>query len=135
MLVGIIVFVLAVFGFGAFNLFVGGDPEVASVNGEGITQGELAVATERERRRLASRMGAEFDPSMIDPVRLQGAVLDQLIARELLAQAADDLGVGVGQSRVESVVVRKESVVACCRRRRFRTRSARMQTKYSRSRC
>lgn len=104
-LVGIIVFVLAVFGFGAFNLFVGGDPEVASVNGEGITQGELAVATERERRRLASRMGAEFDPSMIDPVRLQGAVLDQLIARELLAQAADDLGVGVGQSRVESVVV------------------------------
>ncbi len=105
-LVGIIVFVLAVFGFGAFNLFVGGDPEVASVNGEGITQGELALATERERRRLASRMGGEFDPSMIDPVRLQGAVLDQLIARELLAQAAGDLGIGVGQSRVEQVVVR-----------------------------
>lgn len=104
-LVGLIVFVLAVFGFGAFNLFVTGDPEVASVNGEGITQNELATATERERRRLASRMGEEFDPSMIDPVRLQGAVLEQLIARELLAQAADELGVAVSRERVDQVVV------------------------------
>ncbi|MEQ8860188.1 MAG: SurA N-terminal domain-containing protein [Pseudomonadales bacterium] len=104
-LVGIIVFVLAVFGFGAFNLFVTGDPEVASVNGDGITQAELAVATERERRSLAARMGGEFDPSMIDPVRLQGAVLDQLIARKLLSQAADDLGLAVGPSRVDQVLV------------------------------
>jgi len=104
-LVGLIVFVLAVFGFGAFNLFVTGDPEVASVNGEGITQNELATATERERRRLANRMGEEFDPGMIDPVRLQGAVLEQLIARKLLAQAADDLGVAVSRERVDQVVV------------------------------
>jgi len=104
-LVGLIVFVLAVFGFGAFNLFVTGDPEVASVNGEGITQSELATATERERRRMASRMGEDFDPSMIDPVRLQGAVLEQLIARKLLAQAADDFGVAVSRERVDQVVV------------------------------
>ncbi len=104
-LVAIIVFVLAVFGFGAFNLFVTGDPEVASVNGEGITQGELAIATERERRRLAAQMGGEFDPSMIDPVRLQGAVLDQLIAREILGQAASEFGMAVGPSRVNRVVV------------------------------
>ena len=54
-LVGLIVFVLAVFGFGAFNLFVTGDPEVASVNGEGITQNELATATDAETEQSLIR--------------------------------------------------------------------------------
>ncbi len=104
-LVGIIVVVLAIFGFGAFNLFVTGDPEVASVNGEGITQNELAVATERERRRIATQMGGEIDPSLIDPVRLQGAVLDRLVARTVLAQAAEELGVAVSREQVDRELV------------------------------
>lgn len=104
-LVGIIVVVLAVFGFGAFNLFVTGDPEIATVNGEGITQSRLAQETERERRRLAASLGENFDPSMIDPVRLQNVVLDRLISRELLGQAADELGVGVGRAEVDQSVV------------------------------
>lgn len=108
-LVAIIVFTLAVFGFGAFNLFVTGDPEVASVNGEGITQNQLARETERERRRLASRMGEDFDPGLIDPVQLQGSVLEQVIARTLLAQAAEDLGIAVSRARVDDVVVRTPS--------------------------
>jgi peptidyl-prolyl cis-trans isomerase D len=108
-LVAIIVFTLAVFGFGAFNLFVTGDPEVASVNGEGITQNQLARETERERRRLASRMGEDFDPGLIDPVQLQGSVLEQVIARTLLGQAADDLGIVVSRARVDDVVVRTPS--------------------------
>lgn len=108
-LVAIIVFVLAVFGFGAFNLFVTGDPEVASVNGEGITEAELARATERERRRLASRMGEDFDPSLIDPVRLQRSVLEQMIARRLLSQAAERLAIGVSRERVDNVVVSNPS--------------------------
>ncbi len=104
-LVGIIVVVLAIFGFGAFNLFVTGDPEVASVNGEGITQNELAVATERERRRIAAQMGGEIDPSLIDPVQLQGAVLDRLVARAVLAQAAEDLGVAVSREQIDRELV------------------------------
>lgn len=104
-LVGIIVFVLAVFGFGAVNLFVTGDPEVARVNGVGITQGQLATQTERERRRIAGQMGADFDPALIDPVRLQEAVLEQLIARALLQQAAEDFGVAVSRAHVDRVLV------------------------------
>jgi peptidyl-prolyl cis-trans isomerase D len=104
-LVGLIVFVLAVFGFGAFNLFVTGDPGIASVNGKDITQSELAVATQREQRRLAARMGGEFDPSLIDPVQLQGRVLEQMIARRLLEHAADELGVAVSGKQVDQVLV------------------------------
>jgi peptidyl-prolyl cis-trans isomerase D len=101
--------VLAIFGFGAFNLFVTGEPEVATVNGEGITESQLATATERERRRMAAQMGEEFDPGMIDPVRLQGAVLEQLIARRVLGQGAEDLGMRVSRARVDDMLVSNPS--------------------------
>ncbi|HEX7037247.1 MAG TPA: SurA N-terminal domain-containing protein [Pseudomonadales bacterium] len=104
-IVGALIVTMAVFGFGAFNLFVTGEPEVASVNGEGITESELAAATERERRRLAAQMGEDFDPSLIDPVRLQASVLEQLIARRVLRDIADDLGMDVSRERVDELLV------------------------------
>jgi peptidyl-prolyl cis-trans isomerase D len=104
-LVAILVFVLAVFGFGAFNLFVTGEPEVARVNGEKITEVALASETERERRRIAGQLGDQFDSDLIDPIRLQSSVLERMIARAVLGQAADDLGVGVSRAQVDQVVV------------------------------
>ncbi len=103
--VGALVFVLAIFGFGAFNLFLTADPSVASVNGEDITANELGVEAERERRRLAAQLGEDFDPDMIDPVALQNSVLNQLISRILLTQAADDLGIGASSRQVDAVVL------------------------------
>lgn len=100
-LAGILVFVLAVFGFGAFNLFMGGDQEVASVNGKEITQGALVEAMERERRRIAAQLGDKFDASQIDPALLQASVLEQLIMRALLWSAVEDLGLGSSQQRIE----------------------------------
>jgi peptidyl-prolyl cis-trans isomerase D len=105
-LIGIIVFVLAVFGFGAFNLFATGDPELAKVNRQAITQSMLVAEAERERRRLAAQLGPDFDPGLIDPVRLQSAVLEQLIARALLAQAADSLGVTASDAQVAAALRR-----------------------------
>ena len=86
LMAGTIIFVLAIFGFGAFNLFLNPDPQIASVNGEEITQNDLALATERERRRIALQFGEQFDPNLIDSVRLQNMVLEQLISRALLLQ-------------------------------------------------
>ena len=104
LLAGVIIFVLAIFGFGAFNLFLNPDPEIASVNGESITQNDLTSAAERERRRIAMQFGEQFDPSMLDSVRLQSMVLDQLISRALLQDAADELDIGVSQKRIDESV-------------------------------
>lgn len=103
-LVGAIIFVLAIFGFGAFNLFLTTDPSVASVNGEDITQNALTVEAERERRRLAAQFGENFDPNMIDPATLQNSVISQLISRLLLSQAAEDLGVGASDKQVNGIL-------------------------------
>jgi peptidyl-prolyl cis-trans isomerase D len=104
-LVGAIIFVLAIFGFGAFNLFLNTDPAVASVNGEDITQNDLAMEAERERRRLAAQFGENFDPNLIDPTMLQNSVINQLISRMLLSHAAEDLGVGASDKQVNEIVI------------------------------
>jgi peptidyl-prolyl cis-trans isomerase D len=104
-LVGLIIFVLAIFGFGAFNLFLTRDPTIASVNGKDITRNILQRETDRERRRLAAQYGENFNPDMIDPVLLQNSVVNQLINRMLLTQAADDLGMGASDKQVHQIIV------------------------------
>jgi len=104
-LVAAIIVTLAIFGFGALNLFMNTDPTVASVNGDDISQSSLMQEAERERRRLAMQMGENFDPDMIDPVRMQNMALDQLISRKLLEQEADNLGFGSSTRQVNEIIV------------------------------
>jgi len=104
-LVGILVIALAVFGFGAANLFVDADPTIASVNGEDIPQSLVIQEASREQRRLQAQLGEDFNPDMIDPARLQTLVINQLIGRELLNQAVDDLAMGVSDEQVDEVLV------------------------------
>ena len=64
----------------------------------------LATEAERERRRMAAQFGTDFDPNLIDPLRLQNVVLDQLIGRMLLQQATADLGIGASPKQISSSI-------------------------------
>ena len=98
-LVGIICFVLVVFGFGAFNFLAENEPRAASVNDDEITVRELEIETQRQKRNLQSRMGDEVDPELIDNLVSQQTVLDSLINRTLLRQTAEELAlVGLAES-------------------------------------
>ena len=96
---------LALFGFGAFNVFQPGDVTVASVNGEDITATQLNEGIERERRRLTMQYGDQLDAAAMDPASLQGPVLQQLISREILAQALDTLDIQAARSNVDKVLL------------------------------
>ena len=111
-LVGAIIIVLTVFGFGAFNLFLNPNPDVASVNGEGITQAELAQETERARARVLGQMGENADPSLVDRLALQGQVLEQMIQRMLLVQTTEDLGISTSQQRGDQALIDNPSFQA-----------------------
>jgi peptidyl-prolyl cis-trans isomerase D len=104
-LVGAIIVVLTLFGFGATNLFLGGDPEVAQVGDFEITQGLLEAESERERRRLLAQMGPEFDPSTIDRLQLQQYALQQLINRQVLYQTSSELGVRAAPEQVNQELI------------------------------
>ncbi len=56
-LVGVIVIVLGFFGFGGGLSLLSGDRDVASVNGDDITQTMLAAQIDRVRRQLAGQFG------------------------------------------------------------------------------
>ena len=87
-LVGVLVFVLAIFGFGAFNLFSIGGTDIAEVNGIDISQDQFANEVIREQRRLAAELGDSYTPDLIDENQLQLNTLELLISKTMLLEAA-----------------------------------------------
>ncbi len=104
-LVVAIILVLTLFGFGATNLFLAGNPDIAQVGDYDITQNVLAVETERERRRILAQLGPEFDPSTLDPLQLQERALQQLISRQVMYQTAAELGVVTPRETVDQTLL------------------------------
>ena len=99
-LVGIIVVVLTVFGFGAFNLFAVGEPVAVTVNGVEITEAAVEADAERRRRSILDQLGDEADPSLIDAAALREATVGNLVDRTLLEQFAETLGISVSEARL-----------------------------------
>ena len=104
-IVAVLVFALAFFGFGAFNIFAPGDPTVASVNGEDITQGALLAEADRQRRRLMAELGDDAAPDSIDPLALQTQALEGLITRSLIDQMVEDLDLAASSAEVDAAVL------------------------------
>ena len=95
-IVGLIIVVFAMFGFGSITTFLAPVPKVATVNGEDITQQAMEIAVERNRRVLMAR---DVSPQDIDEDELRETVLDSLISREILTQAADPRRLWDGRNR------------------------------------
>lgn len=107
-IVGAIAVTFSVFGIDAF-FGGGGAPEVATVNGEAISEAELQQGIELERRRLLAQMQDNVDTSRLEESRLRGAVLESLIARRLMLQTAQHTGLRVGDSLLNQIIVEDEN--------------------------
>ncbi len=101
-LIGLIVVVFALFGFGSITTFLAPVPKVATVNGEDITQQEMELAVERTRRLLQAR------DQQLDEDQLRTQVLQNLVNRELLLQAAEDLDLYASESVIDEEIVGTE---------------------------
>lgn len=106
-ILALIVIPFAAFGIDAF--FTGGVPEVARVNGEAVTEPELAQNIELERRRLLAQMQDSVDAALLDEARLKGPVLESLIDRTLLRQVAERSGFRVGEAMLDQLIIDNES--------------------------
>ena len=100
-LMGLVVFVLAVTGFGAIQLFSGSEPVVASVNGDDITERALQAEVNAHRRAYED-LGQDLTEEMLDSLVDRSAVLAAMIDQALLAQAADDLGLSMADETVQA---------------------------------
>lgn len=102
-----IIIPFALFGIDAF--FTGGVPDAARVDGEVITEPELAQGIELERRRLMGQMQDRVDASLLEESRLRKPVLESLIERRLLMRAASEGGLRVGDAMLNQLIVDNES--------------------------
>ena len=104
-LLGVLIIVFTMFGFGAFEAFMKADPPAAKVNGVKISQGQLAVETDRQKQRMLAQMGEGANPDMIDSARLRASVLDGLVNQTILIESAHDMGLRVSDAEVDRVIV------------------------------
>lgn len=106
-IVGMIIIVFALFGFGSITTFLVPVPKVASVNGDAIEEQEMLNAVKRQRSILLSN--SQSRPEDIDDDRLRQMVLSDLIDRKLLNQAASDLGLYFSDRKLDEDMLRTPS--------------------------
>ncbi len=91
-LVGIIIVLLLLFGYGSFDIFNTANAPIATVNGEDISQ------TEYEQAITAERNQAE---GQVDDAKLRADVLDTMIKRTLLQELGGALSLSVSTADID----------------------------------
>lgn len=98
-IIGFIIGLMALFGAESIVGGLFGANNAASVNGEDITEQELAVSLQNLMASLGAGV-ADFDEELLRDVALQ-----QLIEDKLLMQAADDAGLVISPASIDREIV------------------------------
>jgi len=97
-LIGFLVIIFALTGVDAlFNWDTSGN-KAASVNGEKVTEVDVARAISMQKQQMINRYGEQVPAEFLTDEYLRKPVLENLIQRRVLAQAAEDSGMVVGNS-------------------------------------
>lgn len=103
-IVGLIIVTFALFGAESIVGGLSGEPEVATVNGEEISESRFMRALEGHRRQLIAQMGDRADPDLIDEGLLRSTVLEGMIEEEIYAQDAQSKGLYIADVSVDSFI-------------------------------
>ncbi|OZI44882.1 peptidylprolyl isomerase [Bordetella genomosp. 5] len=91
-------------GMSGYDSFVSRDPELATVAGQAITRPEFDAAHRNQLEQFRQRMGAQFDPAVVDTPAMRQQLLDQLIDQRLLAQVAIDNRFSVSDATLRNTI-------------------------------
>ena len=107
-IVGVIVLIFALTGWESISRFTSNEDKAAEVNDTIISRAELEQAVSLQRRQLVQQlrqMGNDIDPSMIDEDLLRQSVLDGLIERAVLLDAAQDADLRISEQMIDQLIV------------------------------
>jgi peptidyl-prolyl cis-trans isomerase D len=104
-IVGFIIITFALFGVDSLVGLAGRAPAPITVNGVDISERQIEEGMEMQRRQLLAQMGENADPSLLDDSLLRGPVVENLIERELLRQAAESQGLRVSEQFLDSAIL------------------------------
>jgi peptidyl-prolyl cis-trans isomerase D len=103
LVIGVLVFVFAVWGIG--NYFTGtGEIVVAEVGDEAITQQQFNERWLNYQAQMRQRFGEIYDSGLFDEDQLRRQVLEAMIDEQVLQQAAEDAGFGVSDDMLRQEI-------------------------------
>jgi peptidyl-prolyl cis-trans isomerase D len=102
-IVGLVIVSLSIWGMDAIIGGFTGEPEVATVNGEDITEREFLRVVQMESQRRLSAMETP-DPSLLNEDQIRKDVLDSLIREQVLIQDADAQGLALNDADIDALI-------------------------------
>ena len=91
-------------GIQGYESFMRKEPELATVAGQPISRSEFDQAHRNQLEQYRQRLGAQFDPAVIDTPQLREALLNQLINQRLLANVAVDNRFSVSDETLRNTI-------------------------------
>ncbi|GGY64614.1 SurA N-terminal domain-containing protein [Marinobacter zhanjiangensis] len=103
-IIAVLIVSLSIWGMDAIVGGFRGEPEVATVNGEEITEREyrrmVQINTQQQLRQMENP-----DPTLLDEDQIRKDVLESMIQAEVLAQEAGDQGLALNNASVDQLIV------------------------------
>ena len=103
-LVAIIIVPFALFGIDAIFLSGSAVTEAANVNGKTISEFRLQQAVANHKDQVISRY-KDIDPALLVDEQLQAPVMQQLIRKKVIEQAAVDQGMGISSRTIYDLLL------------------------------
>lgn len=107
----IAIFVVPLILFGVEQLFVGsvGGTDIATVNGEGVSKVKFQRELNFEKNRLAQQRGLDPSSPQLEDSVLSGPVIDRMVRKEALLQAAKEGGMGASKDELWQGIAQMEA--------------------------
>lgn len=102
-IIGLLIVSLSIWGMDAIIGGFSGEPEVATVNGEEITEREFLRLVQLESQRRLSRMETP-DPSLLNEDQIRKDVLESLIQQQVLIQDARQQGLQLTDADIDALI-------------------------------
>ncbi|EON94098.1 PpiC-type peptidyl-prolyl cis-trans isomerase [Marinobacter lipolyticus SM19] len=102
-IIGLLIVSLSIWGMDAIVGGFSGEPEVATVNGEDITEREFLRVVQMESQRRLSEMDTP-DPSLLNEDLIRREVLEALIREQVLIQDANAQGLELSDADIDSLI-------------------------------
>lgn len=103
-----VIFVMLILAFALWGIQSYFSPsasnDVAKVNGEGISAGELQTGIQMYQARLRSIFGDRYDPRMFSQQAVKQSVMQSLIDATVLAQAATKAGLWISDAQLSAAI-------------------------------
>ncbi|MCP5325841.1 MAG: SurA N-terminal domain-containing protein [Oceanospirillaceae bacterium] len=104
-LVGLIIFTFAFWGIETIVSLKFGSDAPASVNGEDISEFEIAQMVELQKRNLKAQFGGKIDESIFDEKMLRNAAVERLVEEKTMSLAVKDAGLYYSTSALDGLIL------------------------------